>query len=104
MKVRKEFKTQVELDPIDWFDVEWYAEGGDYKRARVVEITRTIYPAQGGGHGCVIFGTAYPYLKDGTLGKRQETVHRLSELVDQIPPLMRGALDEMGIFEDGDGD
>ncbi|MEU4391625.1 hypothetical protein [Kribbella sp. NPDC023855] len=102
MKVRKEFKTQVELDPIDWFDVEWF--DGGYRRARVVEITRTIYPAQGGGHGCIVFGTAYPYLKDGTLGKRQETVHRLPELVDQIPPLMRGTLDELGIFDEGNED
>lgn len=103
MKVRKDFKTEVQLDPIDWFDVEWTDEGG-YKRARVVQITRTIYPAMGGGHGCIVFGTAYPYLKSGELGKRQETVHRLAELVDQIPPLMRGALDELGIFADGNED
>lgn len=92
MKVLKDFKTTVQLDPIERFDVEWYAADGEYRRARVVEIQRTVYPAQGGGHGCVVFGTAYPYRQSGELGKRQENVHQLKALVDQIPPLLRGAL------------
>ena len=103
MKVLKDFKTTVQLDLIEWFDVEWFADG-QYSRARIVAVQRTIYPAQGGGHGCVIFGTGYLYLKSGELGKRQETIHRLSELVEQIPPLLRGTLDELGLFDDGDED
>ncbi len=99
MKVLKDFKTTVQLDPIEWFDLEWYADS-EYKRARVVAVQRSVYPAQGGGHGCVVFGTAYPYLKSGELGKRQESVHRLSELVEQIPPQLRRVLDEIGLFDD----
>lgn len=100
MKVLNDFTTHVILDPIEWFDVEWHTADGEYKRARVAEIKRNVYPAQGGGHGCVVFGTAYPYLKTGELGKRQETIHQLRDMIQQIPHVLRRNLLDAGVFND----
>lgn len=104
MNIQNDFNTTVQLDPIEWFDVEWSDATGTYHRVRVTEIKRNVYPAQGGGHGCVVFGTGWPYLKSGELGKRQETVHRMAEaeMVLQIPPLLRGSLIGAGVFDDGE--
>lgn len=99
MLIQNDFTTTVQLDPIEWFDVEWNDHGNEYHRARVTQIKRTVYPAQGGGHGWVVFGIGLPYLKSGELGKRQETVHRLDELIEQIPPKLSLALVDSGIFE-----
>lgn len=104
MQILNDFNTTIQLDPIEWFDIEWHEPDETYRRVRVTEIKRNVYPAQGGGHGCVIFGTGLPYTKDGKLGKRQETVHRLSEaaMVLQIPPTLRTQLLEAGVFDDGE--
>lgn len=33
MKVLTESSTTVELDPLEWFDVEWHTDDGEYQRA-----------------------------------------------------------------------
>ena len=100
MRIENDFNTTIHLDPIEWFDVEWHDASGDYRRVRVTRIKRTVYPAQGGGHGCVVFGAGLPYKASGELGKREETVHRLPELSEQIPPVLRARLIGAGVFDD----